>query len=281
MGHSLHKRHPMESLGNAAAARGEIRVERLERRLKPRVPFPHRHDFYHFIYLEGGSGWHEIDFRRFPAGKGQLFFVKPGEVHAWELGVKTRGFVLEFTEESLGDKTVLAALEAAPSTSLRGKDPLPAQMLALMHEEFSERREYFRLSLEHLLQAFLLHLARGQGKAAPISRDSLPEKFRALVELHYRHEHSVEFYAQKLAVSPKRLTTKVTRALGKSAGAWIHERCLLEAKRLLAYSDFPIAEIGYRIGFEDPNYFARFFRQRSGLSPGKFRKLASHRVGHK
>jgi len=54
----------------------------------------------------------------------------------------------------------------------------------------------------------------------------------------------------------------------------------VEAKRLLAYSNLTIAEIGYRIGYEDPNYFARFFRQKSGLSPGRYRKLAAHTIPH-
>jgi len=60
--------HPIEAFGNLPASRGEIRVEHLESRLAPKVPFPHRHDFFHFVLVEAGSGWHEIDFTREPWG---------------------------------------------------------------------------------------------------------------------------------------------------------------------------------------------------------------------
>jgi AraC family transcriptional activator of pobA len=281
---SIHKLHPIESLGNAPARRGEIRIERIESRLNPKVPFPHRHDFFHFLYLERGSGWHEIDFSRFQAEAGQLFFVKPGEVHSWALGAGTRGFVLEFTRESLaaGPKTeeILRNLGTFPSLVFP-RDPQGLRAhLGLMQAELEAEEKEYRLTLEHYLSAFLLKIFRLREKASPVkaARPSLMDRFKDLLEENFRREHAVEFYAEKLGITPKSLTTQSTRALGKSAGALIQERCLVEAKRLLAYSEMPIAEIGYGLGFEDPNYFARFFRQRSGLSPGKFRKLASHSV---
>lgn len=279
----VHKLHSIEALGNAPARRGEIRVERIEHRLLPKVPFPHRHDFFHFLFLEKGTGWHEIDFSRFPVKSGQLFFVKPGEVHAWSLGSKTRGFVLEFTKESIGgNKTALdifRVLDDFPSQALPEDPASLCGHLRLMQIELEKAGPNHRLALEHLLAAFLLRITRIKGEERrPRLRTTAVDKFRALVEENFRQEHSVEFYAKKLGLTPKALTTQARKALGMPAGAVIQEKCLLEAKRLLAYSEQTIAEIGYELGYEDPNYFARFFRQRCGMSPGKFRKLASHSV---
>jgi AraC-like DNA-binding protein len=106
----------------------------------------------------------------------------------------------------------------------------------------------------------------------------LVSQFQQLVDHYFKQEHSVEFYAQRLGLTGKALTTKLSKAIGKSAGAVIQERCLIEAKRLLAHSDLSIAEIGYQIGYEDPNYFARFFRRKTGHTPGEFRKRATRPV---
>lgn len=278
----LRRLHPIDALGIAPAREGEVRVERLERRLQPRVPFPHKHDFYHFLYLEAGSGWHEIDFTRYPARRGQLFFVKPGQVHAWQLGRGTRGFVLEFTASSLEasqrNRRLLRGLEAAPGV-VEGSEVLP--LLRLMHEEFTEAKPGFRAALESLLAALIVRVSRagggeGEGKAPA----ALVEKFRGLVERNFRREHKVEAYAAELGTTTKALTTQVARALGRPAGALIQERCLVEAKRLLAHSDLSVSEVGYELGFDDPNYFARFFRSRTGLTPGRFRRLAARSVPH-
>jgi AraC-like DNA-binding protein len=280
----LQKLHPMHSLGNVPVSEGEIRVERIENRLKPKVPFPHKHDFYHFLFLEIGSGWHEIDFVRFAVKAPQLYLMKPGEVHSWDLGPRTRGFVLEFTKSSFGRSEqsahLLAGLDRTPSVISGAALARMETILQLMQEEFTCRRPGYRAALEHLLLALLVQIERASAASEPKAArpSSLMEKFRELVEKNFHREHSVEFYADSLGTTVKNLTTQAARAVGKSAGAVIQDRCVLEAKRLLAYSDRPVSEIGYSLGFEDPNYFARFFKQRAGVTPGKFRQRAAQVV---
>ena len=55
--------------------------------------------------------------------------------------------------------------------------------------------------------------------------------------------------------------------------AVLHERILLEAKRILLYTDHTVARVAHMTGFEDPAYFSRFFAQRTGQSPASWRKL--------
>jgi len=281
--HSVQQLHPLESLGNAPAKTGEIRVERLEFRLQPKVPFPHRHDFYHFLFLEKGGGWHEIDFQRFKVKPGQLFLMRPGQVHSWSLSSATRGYVLEFTRASLdrNRKTdeIWKFIETAPAMISSPRAGEFAMTLRLMLGEFNERGNDFRLGLEHLLTALLLKISRESSPSpARTEGDTLVRKFQSMVEEDFSRHHKVDEYARRLGLTPKSLTTKVSRALGRSAGAILQERRLAEAKRLLAYSDLAVSEIGYELGYEDPNYFARFFRKHTGMAPGKFRKLASRTV---
>ena len=131
----------------------------------------------------------------------------------------------------------------------------------------------FEISLRLQLVALILELSRKIRSADSEDAHSLPllDDFLALVEEQFSRHHSVEHYARRLGLTPKALTMRVSRALGKSAREIIQERCLLEAKRLLAYSELSIAEVGYEIGFEDPNYFSRFFRSAEKTSPGVFR----------
>lgn len=294
MGHSksrnlppgLAKLHPIEAFGHAPARAGEIRIEQLERRLSPKVPFPHMHDFYHIVYIEAGSGWHEIDFRRYKIRPKQIFVMRPGQVHSWQLSPRTRGLVLEFTQGSLErnerNEAVLAGLELVPSVVKAPDTSSMAGLLTLMSDEFRQGRPGYRLVLEQILVALLLQLGRqgAQVEASTSRTQDFSRKFRELVERYFQEHHAVEFYAEKLGITAKALTTRVSKSLGKSAGMVVQERLLIEAKRLLTYTDLSVAEIGYRLGYDDPNYFTRFFKQRAGLTPGKFRALATQRVPH-
>jgi transcriptional regulator GlxA family with amidase domain len=58
---------------------------------------------------------------------------------------------------------------------------------------------------------------------------------------------------------------------GRPASALLHARLVLEAKRLLVYTPMRVAEVSWTLGFADPAYFTRFFTQKTGLPPSKFR----------
>lgn len=93
-----------------------------------------------------------------------------------------------------------------------------------------------------------------------------------LVEGNYKYHHEISFYAEMMKLTSKSLTAKVNRTMGKNVRSLIQERCILEAQRLLAYSDLSISEISNELGFVDPNYFTRFFKLKTKSSPGKFRE---------
>lgn len=102
----------------------------------------------------------------------------------------------------------------------------------------------------------------------------LTEQFLQLVEAHYLTTSSVADYAAMLHVTTDRLTETVTCTLTQPAGKIIRERLLLEAERLLRYSDTPVAEIAAYLNFEDPAFFSRFFRKRTGFWPSDYREHA-------
>ena len=96
-----------------------------------------------------------------------------------------------------------------------------------------------------------------------------------LIDQYFREHKPVGFYADRLGISNVQLNSTCRRETGRSAQSLIHERIVLEARRLLAYSDLDITALGYALGFSDPAYFTRFFSKRQGIPPREFRQLQS------
>jgi len=95
--------------------------------------------------------------------------------------------------------------------------------------------------------------------------------FNFLVEKHFREKHSVVDYAELLNKAPKTLSNLFKKLDNKTPLQFIQSRLMLEAHRLLKYSDQPISEIGYEIGFNDIQSFSRFFKNQEGISPNDYR----------
>ena len=105
----------------------------------------------------------------------------------------------------------------------------------------------------------------------PDDRMDVFRKFNLLVEANFRSEHSVSYYAQRLSKSPKTLANVFALYNDKTPLQVIQERILIEAKRLLFYTNKSVKQITYELGFEDPAYFSNFFKRHTSLSPVEFR----------
>jgi AraC family transcriptional activator of pobA len=103
-------------------------------------------------------------------------------------------------------------------------------------------------------------------------------KYNILVEMNYREQHSVSYYAGRLNKSPKTLSNLFAMYNQKTPIQIIQERILIEAKRLLFYTDKSAKQITYELGFDDAAYFSNFFKKHTSFSPSDFRnnkKMAS------
>ena len=96
-------------------------------------------------------------------------------------------------------------------------------------------------------------------------------EFNFLVEKHFKEMHSVVDYASILNKAPKTLSNLFKKLGNKSPLQFIQSRLILEAHRLLKYSDKTISEIGYELGFNDIQSFSRFFKNLEGISPNDYR----------
>lgn len=96
--------------------------------------------------------------------------------------------------------------------------------------------------------------------------------FSRYLEIHFREKHNVSEYADFLHMAPKTLTHKFKSLHLESPNQLIINRILLEAKRLLIYTDKPVKEIAYDLGYDDPAYFNRLFTNKIGSTPANFKK---------
>lgn len=142
---------------------------------------------------------------------------------------------------------------------LETKDTIQAEMLRMLMARFIIKSTRLLKAKEEL------------SETTKNSKTELLRAFNVLVEEHFRTEHSVQFYADSLFKSPKTLSNGFAK-LNTSPLKIIHERIVLEAKRLLIYTEKTSKEIAYEVGFEDASHLSRLFKKYTSISPSDFKK---------
>jgi len=130
--------------------------------------------------------------------------------------------------------------------------------------------------LQMMLKRYLILCARRYKNQEnyPVERNEtdLVREFNFLVEQHFRSKHSVAEYAELLHKSPKTISNIFSKMDSKSPLKYIHDRIALESRRMLYYTDMPVKEIAYQLGFDDIQAFSRFFKKQEGISPSEYKE---------
>ena len=96
-------------------------------------------------------------------------------------------------------------------------------------------------------------------------------KFMSLLNQNFKHERNLGFYAAKLYITPKYLTSLIKKTSGRTAMDWINDSVIMEAKNLLKYSEMSIQEISDYLNFSNQSFFSQYFKRLSGYSPSDYR----------
>jgi AraC family transcriptional activator of pobA len=214
--------------------------------------------------------------------------VPPGVVHGFRFAPGTDGLVLTLSARFLVEGEFQAvgeafrALFAAPGVLDFAPHAAPAERLhALLRElaaEFAQPGAGDTPVPGWLARAVVWRLAqaRAQGEQALGERahrhQALFTRFLLLVEQHFLEHWPLETYASRLGLSTQRLNRLTRAESGRSALELVHERLTREACRRLVYIAAPAASLAAELGFEDPAYFSRFFKRRTGVSPQQYRQ---------
>jgi AraC family transcriptional activator of pobA len=264
-----------------------ISIEQLTKQV-PFRHFPHRHDFYHLFWIESGNGTFVSDGRSYPLTRGSLIFVSPGQVHAWKCNDTLKGFVLCFEPASLfsGNDRPYRLLHDLAQFSATTKDRATFQVAGSTYrilrvafknlaDEFHGSAEFRCDMVRSQITALLIRLHRLCLSTPSVEvqgySTQLTNRFLSLLEKEAGKLQRTRYYTSALSVSPRVLVDAVLAETGKSPSAWIRDRSLLEARRLLIYTDLTISEIAYRLNFRNVSYFVRFYRRLAGVPPGASR----------
>jgi len=128
--------------------------------------------------------------------------------------------------------------------------------------------------VKHLTLAFFYHtqMHKNPEKEKKSKQDLLLDSFLNVVQKHYKEERGVDFYADKLCLTPKYLSTVIRQTSGKTAGEWIDEYVMLEAKALLKSTKMTIQQISDELNFPSQSFFGKYFKRIEGVSPKVYRE---------
>ena len=247
---------------------------------------PHRHDYHELIWTREGGGEHRIDGRPSPVRPGTVTLIGRGQVHVLQRARGVTGAVVRFGEELVhpgrdaraapawllggrGERTV-----AVPPSDAAGLE----STLAALHAETRRPPDPRSADVQrHLLTAVLLWIERWYDAGRIEQRDAddadvqLFRRFAEVLERDFARHHDAAHYAEALGVPPAALSRALARVTGRATKEQVTDRVMLEAVRLLRFSDLTVGEVAFRAGFADQLYFSRAFKRRHGASPMDFR----------
>lgn len=253
----------------------------------PAFVYPFRVDVGFSILCKEGSIRGKYGMKEFTAAAPCLLILQPEEIiQIVEVSSDFSGFFLVHTKEFNGDLNVnikerlqlSLSAHAAPIITLTNEEMQQNLLFFHVLEDALKDREnpHLRDIVLHYVLAFYFqmhgHLTEKTSTHEILRAEDIFAKFMTLVEQYYKEERKVTFYADKLAITPKYLSSLIKQKTGRTANQWIDEYVMLEAKALLNSSSLTIQRISDILHFPDQSVFGKFFKKHEGVSPTEYRK---------
>jgi AraC family transcriptional regulator, transcriptional activator of pobA len=251
---------------------------------------PHRHEFYTIYWIRKGELTHTIDTVTHVVEKNTLFYLAPRQVHKMHFSEKVDGYMIAFPDAfmCLQEAASMAGIQtdlfinnqfSSVITLDHEQEKEFDQIVQRMLRELREKEAGYETALHSLLRYFLVLAFRIKGA----SMAAVPEQFAAhnsslflhfknLIEEQFMQLKTVSDYAARMHIKPVLLNEISKQLSGITAGEHIRNRVILEAQRYLYNTDLTAKEIAYKLGFEDPHYFSRFFKKYTQQTPSEFRE---------
>lgn len=259
---------------------------------------PHVHSFYEILWFWEGKGRHYVDFASYEVKPNTIFFLSPGQTHNFDQNVdksqgvcRYSGVAIKMCTDLMGDEdcdhnailkyNAFHTFDTAPYYTIDEQTAAELrQLVQIMEEESQRAKEFGNIDiLKSLLRIFLVKIQRHGQREDSLRLDTLKPshqlfvQFRRMVDQEFRHLHTVLEYADRLNVAVRTLSKCVNECSTRSPLAFINDRIILEAKRMIRYTSMKMKEIAYELGYDDPSYFVKFFKRQTGYLPSDFREL--------
>lgn len=237
----------------------------------------------------------DINLTPYTIGPGMLMLVSHDNIfHVKKVDVENLDVYMivmspEFIRDINIDMAVLQTIKISPDAEPvlkldEEEERIIRSYMEMIHTNTTVNTEpvYVRSISRCLMAAVvyqLIQMGRNRTKAEPPAtpgiarRNNYVRDFIKLVHEYHTRERSVSFYASKLFISSKYLSTLVREASGRSAAEWIDQYVILEAKNQLRFSGKNIQQIAYDLNFSNQSAFGKYFKHLTGMSPSEFQRL--------
>jgi AraC family transcriptional regulator, transcriptional activator of pobA len=276
---------------NEPTNRTEFEIMRFDEMDEPEVDDIHKHTFYEILWTEKGISKQTIDYKEYEVLPNSLFFISPNQVHQFEEWKPLKGGTILFTEDffllnhnnkdKLFELSFLDNFYANPCIQLDKKnfeDIKQTIDLITNEQKRTDKNQSITQSLLHILLAQVQRCIDIETEK-PISKKYLIlfKQFKNLLDKHFAENRTTSFFAQQLHITAHHLNLITKEVSGKTASEVIRARSILEAKRLLTFTDKTVSEIAFELNYTDSSYFAKSFKAETNLSPIAFKTKMSEK----
>ena len=212
-----------------------------------------------------------------------VFFNSPGLSTSWDVEPTYTGMYLQLSKKIIEEnrflfKTYLDYGQHEALYLTEKEEQEIKTIFDLMLKYYDRRKENFGvlLSYVHVLVSLVEAFYNRQFSTNPKRYNPIVSEFQQLLKDYYNEPvnqiPTVQYFADKLGLTPNYFGDIIKHFTQKSAIENIHEFVIEKAKELLEKrSDLNNTEIAYELGFEYPNYFAKFFKKQVNLTPKEYR----------
>lgn len=256
---------------------------------------PHKKDHFCIIIVESGTIQLHIEEKSYPLKSGKISVIFPEQVHFMpNMSDDLQGKIVLFEEILFCSdilKNELSTYNVNLSTQLNCTMLPPEAFKQSLYTMDIIKEIYNNPSLIKKEQArfhikiFLLGLIESVHGRHPILHKETADqpiyvRFKKLLNQYYKEQRTVQYYAEKLAVTPKKLNTVTKKHCGETAIQAIHNRIMIEIKRQLLFSDLSHKEIAFDLGFNSPSALNKFVKAKLKETPTELQQeLAQMYIG--
>lgn len=247
---------------------------------------PHRHSYFQLIWFKN-PGKHYVDYEPISHVANSFFFIATEQVHHFCPEEDNSGVLFHFNDffihknDALNEIETLDTLFPGFQPHVLTPDANSIRRIAFLTdaliEEHQDHHVHYREMIYHLFQSLLLTLRRSVNNTITIpavlqKEGEKAHRFKQIIQNTVHGFHSVKWYAEKLHITPKKLTEIVKDQFGYTPMEIIHKARTEEARRLLGNTSYSIKEVAFELGFDQATYFTKYFRKFTGMTPKDFRK---------
>ncbi|SFN36716.1 AraC family transcriptional regulator, transcriptional activator of pobA [Algoriella xinjiangensis] len=269
--------------------RGTIHIEPIQLILEKNnlEVMPHFHkNLFQIFYIEEGQIQLHYNNQIIDIGAQTYFTIPKNIVHGITSEKNINGWVLSITDFGLEktlklDADIFFNIEEIHIATIDFENPLYVNFYQTYYKcikEYNDNLHARELALEYLTGMLLIRLFRihNNDDTLILKENSIYKiiyrRFKTLIKENNSFKHSVEFYAKQLSISPSHLTRICRKVANETPKKIIALYFINEAKVLLTKVDYSISDVAFKLGFDDPSYFTRLFKQTTNYTPRSFRK---------